>query len=48
MGWKWLHHEYENWGVSGISAVDAYSKMVLCTPIFLDEARNKILQRKEN
>jgi hypothetical protein len=41
MGWKWLHHEYENGGgggVADISTVDAYSRIDLCTPIFLDKA----------
>jgi hypothetical protein len=42
MRWKWLHHEYESGGVAYISAVDAYSRMDLCTPIFLGEASNKI------
>jgi hypothetical protein len=48
MGWKWLHHEYKIWGVAGISTVNAYSRMDLCTQIFLDESRNKILRREEN
>jgi hypothetical protein len=34
MGWKWLHHENENWGVVGISTVDAYSGINLYTAIF--------------
>jgi hypothetical protein len=38
MGWKWLHHEYENGGVADILMVDTYSGMDLCTPIFLGEA----------
>jgi hypothetical protein len=38
MGWKWLYHEHENGGVAGILTVDAYSRMDLCTPIFLGEA----------
>jgi hypothetical protein len=35
---KWLSHDYGNGGVVDISAVDAYSRMELCTPILLGEA----------
>jgi hypothetical protein len=35
MAWKWLHHEYESGGVADILAVNTYSEMDLCTPIFL-------------
>jgi hypothetical protein len=34
----WLNHDYEDGGVVDILAVDAYSGVELCTPIFLDEA----------
>jgi hypothetical protein len=35
---EWLSHDYRNGGVVDISAMDAYSRMELCTPILLDEA----------
>jgi hypothetical protein len=34
----WLIHDYEDEGVVNISAVDAYFRVELCTPIFLGEA----------
>jgi hypothetical protein len=34
----WLIQDYEDGGVVDISAVDAYSGVELCTPIFLGEA----------
>jgi hypothetical protein len=37
-----LSHDYGNGGVVDISAVDAYSRMKLCTPILLGEASKKI------
>jgi hypothetical protein len=39
---EWLSQGYGNWGVVDISAVDAYSKMELCTPILLGVASKKI------
>jgi hypothetical protein len=34
----WLIHDYKDGGVVDISAVDAYSDVRLCTPIFLGES----------
>jgi hypothetical protein len=39
---EWLSHDYENGGVVDILAVDAYSRIELCTPILLGEASKKI------
>jgi hypothetical protein len=39
---EWLIYDYGNGGVVEISAVDAYFKMELCTPILLGEASKKI------
>jgi hypothetical protein len=39
---EWLSHDYENGGVVDILAMNAYSKMELCTPILLGEASKKI------
>jgi hypothetical protein len=39
---EWLTHDYGNGGVVDISAVDAYSRIELCTPILLGEASKKI------
>jgi hypothetical protein len=39
---EWLSTDYGNGGVVDISAVDAYSRMELCTPILLSEASKKI------
>jgi hypothetical protein len=39
---QWLSHDYGNGGVMDILAVDAYSRMELCTPILLGEASKKI------
>jgi hypothetical protein len=41
-GMEWLNHDYEDGGVVDISVVDAYSRMELCMPILLGEARKKI------
>jgi hypothetical protein len=41
-GMEWLSPGYGNGGVVDISAVDAYSRMELCTPILLGEASKKI------
>jgi hypothetical protein len=41
-GMEWLSHDYGNGGVVDISAVDAYSRMELCTPILLGEASKEI------
>jgi hypothetical protein len=38
----WLNHGYRDRGVVDILAVDAYSRVEVCTPIFLLEARKKI------
>jgi hypothetical protein len=35
----WLNHDYRDGGVVDILAVDAYSGVELCTPIFLGEDR---------
>jgi hypothetical protein len=40
-GMEWLTHDYGNGGVVDISAVDAYSRIELCTPILLGEASKK-------
>jgi hypothetical protein len=42
-----LHDDYENGEVTDILAVDAYSGMFLCTPIFFVRLANKILQRNK-
>jgi hypothetical protein len=34
----WLNHDYEDGGVVDISAVDTYSRVEVCRPIFLGEA----------
>jgi hypothetical protein len=34
----YLNHDYGGVGVVDISAVDAYSRVEVCTPIFLVEA----------
>jgi hypothetical protein len=39
----WLNHGYGDGGVVDILAVDAYYRVDVCTPIFLGEARKKIL-----
>jgi hypothetical protein len=31
----WLNHDHGDGGVEDISAVDAYSRVEVCTPIFL-------------
>jgi hypothetical protein len=38
---EWQSHDYGNEGAVDISAVDAYSRMELCTPILLGEASKK-------
>jgi hypothetical protein len=38
-GMIWLIHDYEDGGVVDISAVNTYSEVELCMPIFLGEAR---------
>jgi hypothetical protein len=35
---EWLNHDYGDGGVVDILVVDAYSRVELCTPIFLEEA----------
>jgi hypothetical protein len=35
----WLNHDHGDEGVVDILAVDAYSEVELCMPIFLGEAR---------
>jgi hypothetical protein len=34
----WLNHDYEDVRVVNILAVDAYSRVEFCTPVFLGEA----------
>jgi hypothetical protein len=41
-GMEWLSHDYGNGGDVDISAVDAYCRMELYTPILLGEASKKI------
>jgi hypothetical protein len=36
----WLNYDYGDGGVVGILTVDAYSRVEVCTPIFLGEASN--------
>jgi hypothetical protein len=36
----WVNHDYGDEGVVNIFAVDAYSEVVVCIPIFLGEASN--------
>jgi hypothetical protein len=36
----WLNHDYGDGGIVGILAVDAFSGVGVCTPIFLGEAGN--------
>jgi hypothetical protein len=36
----WLNHDYLDGGVVDILAVDACSKVDVCTPIFMGEASN--------
>jgi hypothetical protein len=36
----WLNHDYGNGGVVDILAVDTYSGVDVCKPIFMGEARN--------
>jgi hypothetical protein len=43
---EWLSHDYGNGGVVDILAVDAYSRMELCTSILLGEASKKKLDGK--
>jgi hypothetical protein len=38
----WLNHDYGDGGVVDILAVDAYSRVKVCMPIFLSEASKKI------
>jgi hypothetical protein len=37
----WLNHYYGDGGVVDVLAVDAYSGVEVCTPIFLGEASNE-------
>jgi hypothetical protein len=36
----WLNHDYGDGGVEDILAMDTYSRVEVCTPIFLGEASN--------
>jgi hypothetical protein len=36
----WLNYDYGDGGVVDILAVDAYSRVDVCTPIFMGEASN--------
>jgi hypothetical protein len=42
----WLNHDYRDEGVMDILAVDAYSGVEVCTPIFLGEASKFFLGSK--
>jgi hypothetical protein len=42
----WLKHDYEDEGVVDIFAVNSYSGVELCTPIFLGEASKFFLGSK--
>jgi hypothetical protein len=42
----WLKHDYGDVGVVDILAVDAYSRVEVCMPIFLGEASKKNLGSK--
>jgi hypothetical protein len=42
----WLNHDYGDGGVVDILAVDTYSGVEVCTPIFLGEASKKIMGSK--
>jgi hypothetical protein len=42
----WLNHDYGDGRVMDILAVDAYSKVEVCTSIFLGEASKKKLRSK--
>jgi hypothetical protein len=42
----WLNYDYGDGEVLDILAVDAYSGVEVCKPIFLDEASKKILGSK--
>jgi hypothetical protein len=36
----WLNHDYGDGGVVDILTVDAYSRVDVCTPIFMGDASN--------
>jgi hypothetical protein len=36
----WLNHDYGDGGVVDIMAVDTYSRVDVCTPIFMGKASN--------
>jgi hypothetical protein len=36
----WRNHDYGDGGVVDIFAVDTYSRVEVCTPIFLGQANN--------
>jgi hypothetical protein len=42
----WLNHDFGDGGVADILAVDAYSGVEVCTPIFLGEASKSFLKKK--
>jgi hypothetical protein len=42
----WLNHDYGDGGVVDIMVVDAYSRVEVCTPLFLGEASKKIMGSK--
>jgi hypothetical protein len=42
----WLNHNYGDGGVVDILVVDAYSRVEVCTPIFLGEASKIFLGGK--
>jgi hypothetical protein len=42
----WLNHDYGDEGILDILAVDTYSRVEVCKPIFLGEGSKKILGSK--
>jgi hypothetical protein len=42
----WLNHDYGDGGVVDILAVDAYSRVKVCTLIFLGEGRKNFMGSK--
>jgi hypothetical protein len=44
----WLNYDYGDGRVVDILAVDAYSGVELCTPIFLGEASKSFLKKIQN
>jgi hypothetical protein len=44
----WLNHDYGDRGVVDTLAVDAYSRVEVCMPIFLGEASKSFLKKNQN